>query len=585
MGEPRAKLRRGLWRATICVVVWLAGCVTGVAASGPNPTAEAWVVEQVNAGQAADLDLRFPDEADRTLGAALIEDLLSGTRPDAKIPRHGVRIQHAVFVGPIDLENVEVDSEVRLEQCRFEGELNLSQSRWKRDLSLAGSAFLGASFNRLKTDGSIVVKDATFAGPVAFMNAEIAGQFQADGAHFAETSVGAVFDGLKIGGAALFNHAVFAGPVTFVTADVGGQFQAEAAQFSDPEHAANFNGLKVGNIAWFNKALFAGPTDFRGASVGGQFWADETRFEHAQQTAMFKGMKVDNAAYFRNVAFAGPTSMADATFLDLFVSGAQKGAAPPTPLLDLSRTVVRRDLRLEDLRLRELVATSIRVAGVAYLGRLQVQSSADLEHSSFLALTLHDVVWPEQPAQFRLNGTTYQLLSVEQSSDPRAELLALTNNSAYSTQVYAELEAYFRQQGDVAWANRAYVAQRRRERAENLTWLSIDWWWNGFLDGFVLYGRGPGRALLWGAFVIVAGWVIFRRKSGMRPRGRTVPVTDYWAFWYSLDLFLPFLDLQVANQWEPRPERRLARHYVRIHALLGWVLVPIGLLSVTGIIK
>jgi hypothetical protein len=420
---------------------------------------------------------------------------------------------------------------------------------------------------------------------VAFMNAEIAGQFQTDGTQFVDASQGAVFDGMKVGGAALFNRDVFSGPVSFITADVGGQFQAEAAQFNDPLQPASFNGLQVGNIAWFNKAVFAGPADFRGASVVGQFWADEARFENAQQTATFKGMKVDNAAFFRNTTFAGPTSMGDAVVLDLFIDGAQNAAAAPTPLLDLSRTVVRRDLRIENLRLRELIATSIRVEGLAYLGGLQIEDTADLEHGTFLALTLHDVVWPAQPANFRLNGVTYQLLNVEKIPDPRAELLEMANRSAYSTQVYAGLEAYFRQQGDVAWANNVYVAQRRRERAENLAWVSMDWWWNGFLDAFVLYGRGPGRALLWAAFVVVAGWAIFRRKDGMRPRGPALPTGDFWAFWYSLDLFLPFLDLQVANQWEPRSDRRLARHYVRVHALLGWVLVPIGLLAVTGIIK
>jgi hypothetical protein len=54
---------------------------------------------------------------------------------------------------------------------------------------------------------------------------------------------------------------------------------------------------------------------------------------------------------------------------------------------------------------------------------------------------------------------------------------------------------------------------------------------------------------------------------------------------FSLDLFLPIANLQVANLWVPKKDRRFARNYVHIHKILGALLVPIGLAAVTGIIK
>ena len=60
---------------------------------------------------------------------------------------------------------------------------------------------------------------------------------------------------------------------------------------------------------------------------------------------------------------------------------------------------------------------------------------------------------------------------------------------------------------------------------------------------------------------------------------------NYNPLWYSLDLFLPFIDLQVANVWLPKQRRHFARHYMRVQTILGWILIPIGLAALTGIIK
>ena len=57
---------------------------------------------------------------------------------------------------------------------------------------------------------------------------------------------------------------------------------------------------------------------------------------------------------------------------------------------------------------------------------------------------------------------------------------------------------------------------------------------------------------------------------------------QYNPFWYSLDRFIP-IDLSIANLWMPRADKRIARHYLRIHIILGWSLIPILLLAWTGI--
>jgi hypothetical protein len=63
------------------------------------------------------------------------------------------------------------------------------------------------------------------------------------------------------------------------------------------------------------------------------------------------------------------------------------------------------------------------------------------------------------------------------------------------------------------------------------------------------------------------------------------PRPSYSAFWYSLDLFVPIARLQAADRWVPKQQRYLAWIYLRLHVLLGWVLVPLGLAAVSGLIQ
>ncbi len=71
----------------------------------------------------------------------------------------------------------------------------------------------------------------------------------------------------------------------------------------------------------------------------------------------------------------------------------------------------------------------------------------------------------------------------------------------------------------------------------------------------------------------------------MEPQQPEDASRSYNALWYSLDLFLPLIDLQAASAWQPKQDRRFARNYMRVHRIFGWILIPVGLAAFTGIIK
>jgi hypothetical protein len=92
---------------------------------------------------------------------------------------------------------------------------------------------------------------------------------------------------------------------------------------------------------------------------------------------------------------------------------------------------------------------------------------------------------------------------------------------------------------------------------------------------------------------LVGTLVVFvARKSSLRPDQRFL-LGFAWlfieSFWCSLDLFLPAVELRSADTWALPLESglwvKLGETWMRFHVISGWILIPIGLLSVTGIFK
>jgi hypothetical protein len=229
----------------------------------------------------------------------------------------------------------------------------------------------------------------------------------------------------------------------------------------------------------------------------------------------------------------------------------------------------------------------------------------NLEHSRFRILKLCSVELTNHGSTkpLQLDGMTYQ--SIEASVQPKIcskntnDLPGLLNMTSYSKSTYANVESFYRGQGGLEEADNIFIAQKKREREEmwkEFKWSKISDWsklpallWNYFLDFFVGYGRRPERVLLLCIGIVILGWFVFRREDDMMLQKGDQPADEhlhrYSPIYYSLDLFLPFIDLYAAEIWIPRKDRKWHLRYMRIHAMLGWILVPVGLAALTGFIK
>jgi hypothetical protein len=183
-----------------------------------------------------------------------------------------------------------------------------------------------------------------------------------------------------------------------------------------------------------------------------------------------------------------------------------------------------------------------------------------------------------------MSGMTYRIIH----SRSEEHLLALVGGANANGQALTNLETFYERYGKTEAAKVTHITRRRYERADLVRSHRAGYVWNWVEDLVAGYGRRLERALLWSVATILVGCGVFWRRDWMetqKPEDADKYRSTYNPFWYSLAVFLPISGLDDAKIWAPKRDRRKTRIYQRLHTLLGYLLVPIGLAAWTGIIK
>ena len=395
-----------------------------------------------------------------------------------------------------------------------------------------------------------------FMSSANFRRASFAGVVLLDGSTF---RAGVNFNTTKVGGFTSFKDSVFEGPVNFVGADIASYLEALRAKFQNKEQGAQFGGMKVGSYAAFMDAVFEGLVNFTGANIASNFNAVAAKFLNKEKAVLFIGMKVGQVAAFNKAVFEGPVNFVRA---DIAGSFQAEGA---------------KFLNKE----KETTFRSMKVEGGATFKDAVFEGPINFDYAAFALLDLSKVA-----GHFHMQGMSYKYINAApEEPESHKELLKLADQSAYSAEMYSNLEAFFLRQGYHGDADEAFIAKKRREREEYFAsgqWSR--WLGSWMLNLLVAYGRRPWQAGIPCAALIALGCVLFSPKK-MEPQKPEDTPRVYSRFWYSLGLFLPVVDLQTDTVWKPKADQRFLRNYARVHALLGWILIPIVLAALTGLIR
>src|SRR5208337_4121506 len=391
----------------------------------------------------------------------------------------------------------------------------------------------------------------------------------------------------EIGGEFWGDKAQFLGHISdFEAVKVGRSFHASGAIFDGSAYFTemavknNFRIDPFGRLKSF-KTLFKGAANFSRLEVRGVFNADQAIFK--SESTIFSGLRVGQGAFFIGAIFFGGLVLKEAQLTDLEIRGLHPLSAGGLPLEEivLNRTRIAHRLTLENMEVKRFEARNLQVQGPAELLRLAIKNEADLHDASLYHLQLVELGWPAPQGGHKrvyLDGLTYQSLTTR--TEPRKaekwqELLDWLGCSRFNAQNFQELDAFFQRAGLRKWADKTYIAGKRRELAKLTWWHPGRWLTKIFWDWPAGFGRKPGRTFWPALALVLIGWLVFHAAGQ--------PLSDGLAV--SLDRFLPGVDLGVARHFQPANPSNYVWAYWHLEKILGWVLAPIALAAVYTRIK
>lgn len=222
----------------------------------------------------------------------------------------------------------------------------------------------------------------------------------------------------------------------------------------------------------------------------------------------------------------------------------------------------------------------------------------DLRFAQIGTLNHNWTVWPKE-GHLLLNGLVYNAFGPKFAKNngqkvDHARWLQRQPQKSFSVQPYEQLAHVLRVTGDEAAAKKVLIAKQNdlRQRG-NLGWFERIW--NGILGFTIAHGYEPHRALLGMLFFFMLGSWIFGAAADSRLMSRTkieeFTHEDYPTFnkyVYSLDAFVPFIDLKEKGYWIPDASKNYGGWvllYLWIHIIAGWILTTLWVAGFSGLVR
>lgn len=349
--------------------------------------------------------------------------------------------------------------------------------------------------------------------------------------------------------------------------------------------------------------------DFRQARFGNNLDCSQAVFE---KSAIFEGVICGGSGYFRRAAFVGRGSKvtwAGASFggnleaiRAIFCSpvSLNRTSCDGSAIFEDALFTPYAPIRSEFSRFgRNLSFIGARVSSHADLTMTAVNNSLKLADSSFRknavlyeasvgVVVLGPGIFPFKHESLDLRGFIFQRF--EGDSELAFKLIECQQFSTFSRDPYLQFETYYQNSGDELQAQRFHYRGRRdmRRRAltkdEGATWSATERWVDLMFKLLTGYGVQTYRLLLFIAAFLVSGMIVFWPMTALQEGTARVVA----AFAYSADLFLPVVDVGLPLNEEPKPselEYSWRESYAVLHSLIGWVLVPLLVASLSGLVR
>jgi len=421
--------------------------------------------------------------------------------------------------------------------------------------------------DRVKVKGSIFLKDDFKAnGEVRFLGAEIGGDFVCTNGEFINEGSGAVLaDGMNVKGSVFLRNGFKAnGEVRFLSTVIGRDFYCTNGEFiNKSDKAISADGMDIKGCVYLSDSFTAnGEVRFSGAKIGGDFDCENGKFVNEGNIAIkAEGIEIKGNVIFGN----GFKAEGRVVFIGAIVDG---------------------HLIWSGVNLTEKTILDLRNAKVGIL--LDDKKS-----------------WPARGNLF-LNGFDYEEIGDNSPEDAksRIEWLRLNGGEEFSPQPYEQLAEVLRSSGREGDAKKILIEKNKDK--SRLTKLTLSERLRHGLFGLTIaYGYKPWCALWWGLGIVLFGWLFFwagYRADVMTPENEGPDTSGgFSALMYSLDVFVPIVDLRQASYRLPNANRagkvrisdnlnitvsgKVLRYYFWFEIIAGWVLTTLLVVGVTGLVR
>jgi hypothetical protein len=306
----------------------------------------------------------------------------------------------------------------------------------------------------------------------------------------------------------------------------------------------------------------------------------------------------------------------------LFHQGFETGGVLDFRLAKVEQSLSFNDARFIGTNNNGLDAGRATIGGALYWVDIRLTPLTQLDLSDAHAGALWDdaASWPA-PGKLMVNGFVYGDFSGGPSNaEQRLEWLNRQPKAMLAQpQPYRQLATVLREDGAEEGATRVEIAKETALTAYGGMPMS-ERIWRIALRITIGYGYRPLRALWWVLGFVSLGSVLFRRGY----RARLITPTEegayeafcrtgdppphyppFSSFVYSLENFLPVVDLHQGTYWRPNPHHRPAgagpaceaetgrktlpaqmlRWYLWLHILAGWTITPLLFAGLAGLLR
>lgn len=608
--------------------------------------AEQLLLDAISAGQVADCGTTL----DNQIRAGLIRWLCVDSAARGRIDVRGIHLHGATISGRLDLAFVSIPFPLALVACSIEKGLDLTETE-ARAIALDGSSCGPIAAAQLRMRGSLYLRDGFSArGEVRLLGATIKGSLECRNARFFHPEGEAISaNGLVVGGSVFMDQGFYAhGTVRLVGASVERMFICSGGRFVNPRREALVaDGIHVGGSIMLEKSFVAvGEVRLMGAMVQGDLSCRGGRMLNRGLDALSADGITVNGAVNLNRGFraigrlrlVGAAIKRDLTCRDarllnhghdaLVIDRARiegnlylEGQFRSNATVSLRTCRINGDVHVWNARFDGSGTSGLLAENAAVSGkwiwkgiRLARHTRLDLAHARLGQLADEEASWPA-PGMLSLNGLSYHSIS-EGPLDAKRRLIWLRRQPLrpFSQQPYEQLAAALRQAGHDEDAIAVAIAgedDRLRYGDLPLAIRCRQWALKYLLD----YGYKPHhRALLLGTLLMLFGWLLFQLGASadlMSPtrervymsadyqRTHVVPpdYPDFNPLVYSIDAFVPFVNLHQEEYWLPNANRRchagdrglpcgaLLRGYMWLHISMGWILTTLFAVGLTGLVR